>query len=195
MAAGTVIDTGETFRIRNDHPTEPLVLEHGKRKFRIEPGKSGLVPFEIIRVWWGDPRAREGRYEKFADSYEAGYVNMREKEITRLGILYGTYSTDVGQLNDPEWPVGDARRGIVPKRIPWPVTVTTEAGERIVPAGLDLTGEDIYPAVRAESEDLNDEVQYRDHLTSRIDQLTEKLRKLEGLGEVDDTEVDAPAHR
>lgn len=186
--SSVIIDTGDVLRLRNDHETEPLVIVHKNRRIVIEPGRSAIVPFEIIRIWWGDPRARTGEFRKFSDSFESGYVNKREEEIKRLGVLYGSYCADVVTLNDPSWPMGHADYG-QPKRTPWPVTVTTEAGQPIVPCGLDLSNEAVYGAVQAESENLDDAVQYREHLERQLDDIREQLRRVTGT-ESDDTEVD-----
>jgi hypothetical protein len=186
-----VIDSGETYRLRNDHPTDELVVKHEKRTFRVAAGKSALVPFEVIRVWWGDPRCRAGVFVKFSDSKEEGYVNKREAEIARLGVLYGTYAADVRSLNDPDWPMNSPNYG-QPRRTPWPITVTNEAGEQIVPCGLDLSGEMVYSTIHDESRDLNDQVQYQEHLEARIDKLQEELRRVAGGGVEDDAEVDIP---
>ena len=188
----TIIDSGDTFRLRNDHPSEPLELVHGKRRFTIQPGKSALVPFELIRIWWGDPRARPDQFTKFSDSKESGYINKREAEIMRLGVLYGSYVADVVSLNDPNWPVQDPQYGVVPKRTPWPVTIHNESGQEIVPCGLDLSGDAIYPGISDDSENLDDQVMYRQHLERELDAIKEKLNGMTGAGQHDDAEVDAP---
>ncbi len=188
----TVIDTGELLRVRNDHPELPLVIRHQKRVITIGPGEVGLVPFEPIRVWWGDPRARAGVYVKFSDSLEKGYVNKREDEIRRLGVRYGSYASDVVSLNSPDWPPQDKRFNKVPKRTPWPITIQTQAGQPVVPCGLDMTGEDVYPAVRDDSEDLNDEVNYREHLEQELDRIKSVLARVTSGMVEDDAEVDTP---
>jgi hypothetical protein len=193
--SSVVIDSGETFRLRNDHPSETLTVKLGKRSYTIEPSRSALVPFELIRIWWGDPRSRPNVMVKFSDSLESGYVNTREGEIQRLGVAYGSYVADVVSLNDPEWPINDPQYGRVPKRTPWPVTVTTETGVEIVPACFDLTGEAVYATVKDDSRDLNDQVQYREHLEARIDKLSEELRRAVGNDEADEAGVDVPAGR
>ena len=187
------IDSGDTFRLRNDHPSETLSLVLGKRRFTVAPGKSALVPFELIRIWWGDPRARPGQFTKFSDSKEAGYINKREAEIARLGVLYGSYVADVVSLNDPEWPPQDPQYGRVPKRTPWPVTIHDESGQEIIPCGLDLEGDAIYQGIAAESENLDDQVMYRQHLERELDSVKERLDTLGAAGRSDDAEVDAPA--
>jgi hypothetical protein len=58
--SSVIIDTGDVLRLRNDHPTEPCVVVHKGRRYSIDPGRSAIVPFELVRIWWGDPRARTG---------------------------------------------------------------------------------------------------------------------------------------
>lgn len=193
-ASSVVIDTGEMFRLRNDHPDESLVVTHGKRRFTIAPGQTALVPFEVIRVNWGDPRSRPGEFRKFSDSLEDGWVNKREAEIARLGVHYGSYAADVDTLLDPEWPLGDKRRGIVPKRVPWPVSVATEGGDIIVPACFDRAGDAVYGLIADETQNLDDQVQYREHLERRFDEMKAEIARLRGI-ENDDTEVDSPGVR
>ena len=58
-----------------------------------------------------------------------------------------------------------------------------------MPCGLDLSNEAVYGAVQAESENLDDAVQYREHLERQLDDIREQLRRVTGT-ESDDTEVD-----
>lgn len=190
-ASSVIIDTGEMFRLRNDHETDTLELTHKRRLYSIVPGQTALVPFELVRIHWGDPRSRVGEYRKFSDSLEDGYVNKRELELARLGVHYGSYASDAATLCDPDWPVGDRRRGVEPKHCPWPVTVGTENGDIIVPACFDFTGSEVYGMVANESTDLNDQVAYREHMERRFEELKAEMARLAG-GATDDAEVDAP---
>lgn len=186
---GVMIDSGDTFILTNLSETETLEVTLRGRTYKIEPGQNGFVPFELIRVWWGDPRSREDVFGKFSDSLEKGYINKREDEIKRLGVLYGSYAGDVVSLNDPEWPAMDPRRGS-PKRVPHPVRIRTERGEDIIPAGLDVTNKKVYAAVRRDSEDLSDEVQYRQHLEEQMDEMRAELARLGATRAESDVEVD-----
>lgn len=187
-----IIDTGEVFRLRNDSETETLKLSLGRRTWTIEPGSTALVPFEVIRVHWGDPRSRPNVYGKFSDSLEKGWINKREDEIKRLGVMYGSYANDVRTLNDPEWPTHDIHYG-TEKNVPHPVSVQTERGATVILPAFDEGGEAVHAGVRNESEDLNDQVQYREHLERQLDEIREELAKVAGRSAPDDTEVDIPA--
>jgi hypothetical protein len=182
------IDTGDIYRLRNDSKDQtlqiPATLTY--KAYTVPPGKTALVPFEVIRVWWGDPRSKPQIYTKFQDSKERGLVNKREDEIRRLGVLYGNYCTDVNTLLDPDYPRGSPFYGET-KVCPHPVSVQTEAGDTVVPACFDRTGENIYPAVNTSTEELTDEVAYRDYLERRLDEMKAELNRISGS---DDAEVD-----
>jgi hypothetical protein len=190
----TVIDSGGIFRLRNDSPDQELVIPPtaGTRAYRIPPKKSALVPFEVVRIFWGDPRSREGVYTKFQDSKEKGFINKREDEIKRLGVFYGSYAADVETLLAEEYPPNSPLHG-EPKTTPWPVSVQTETGEKVVPACFDTSGTAVYGAVRTESEDLNDAVAYREHVERQFDAMREELKRLRGE-DSNDAEVDTPTH-
>lgn len=195
--AAVVIDTAEVFRIKNDDETV-LHLSLGSRSWDIEPGGSALVPFEVIRINWGDPRSKPGVYGKFADGREKGWINKREDEIKRLGVWYGTYATDAATLNDTEWPIGDKAFG-TPRTVPHKVRVQTEGGEEIILPAFDTEGRS-YRALNNEPKDLTDEVTYRQDLEQRMEDLQAEMRATRQMGTEDDTEVDgggpaAPAAR
>lgn len=191
--SNTIIDSGDMFRIRNDEDTV-LELIYERRKYVAEPGQTALVPFALICHFWGDPRSRTGRFEKFADSKEKGWIPKREDELKRLGGKYGTYSEDIATLIAEEWPQGNPSMG-TPKGRPHRVSIQTDDGKVIVPVCFDTSGEAVYQAVRNESEDLNDQVQYREHLEQEMDKLKEQMRALQGIGAPDDAEVDSPSGR
>lgn len=186
------IDTAEVFRLRNDSETEALDLSLNGRTFKVAPGKSALVPFELIRIYWGDPRSRPEVYTKFSDGKERGYVNKREDEISRLGNLYGSFATDVASLLDPAFPPNSDRYGET-KHVPHPVSVRTEAGETITLPCFDQKGDKVYAAVQTDTVDLNDQVVYRQHLEEKMDALRAELEDIRngGVGNgADDTTVD-----
>jgi hypothetical protein len=191
--SNTIIDSGDMFRIRNDED-RVLNVTYERRKYVVEPKQTALVPFGLICEFWGDPRARTGRFEKFSDSKEKGWIPKREDELKRLGGKYGTYSEDIETLVAEEWPAGNPSQG-TPKGRPHRVSIQTDDGKVIVPVCFDTTGDAVYAAVRNESEDLNDQVQYREHLEQEMDKLKEQMRALQGIGAPDDAEVDSPSGR
>lgn len=179
-----MIDTGDILILTNADEERVLEVKLRGKLYRVEPEKHALVPFELIRVWWGDPRSKPQRFVPFSDSLESGWVNKRELEIRRLGVLYGTYASSVAELLNPEWPRGSARFG-TPRRTPHPITVRTEDGADIVPACFDRTGNLSYAVVNTEVQDLSDEVAYREHLEAQLDAITRRLDKLGGASDVE----------
>lgn len=184
-----LIDSGDTFIVTNegDDPIDRAVYN---RRFRIEPGKLALVPFDFIRIYWGDPRSRQGVFTPFCDSREKGWVNKRELEIVRLGVLYGSYAGDVATLLAEDWPRASPLGATgSPKRIPQSIQIRNQAGDEIVPPCFDRTGEMVYGTVKTDSTDLSDEVAYRSHLERQIDELKSRLDNLAPVGG-SDVEVD-----
>lgn len=189
--SATALDSGDMLRIRNDEDTV-LDIVFERKRYVVEPNQTALVPFILVCHFWGDPRARNGRLEKFSDSREKGWVPRREDELRRLGGKYGTYSEDTEVLNAEEWDPNSAFAG-TPKARPHRVSIQTDDGRVVVPVCFDTSGEMVYPALRNESEDLNDEVMYREHLEREMDKLKEQMRELQGRGAEDDATVDTPA--
>jgi hypothetical protein len=192
--APIILDTGDTFRIRNDDKERNLdvALPGSKKAWHIAPGDTALVPFEVIRYYWGDPRCVEGRYQRYSDSGvpqgTKAWVNKREDEIERLGILYGSYSKSAADLIDPEYPMGHADWG-TPKRVPHSISVQTERGERIIPLCFQTADTEAAGAIRDDSEDLTDQVAYREHLETQLDEIRAQLAQVMGQG-ASDAEVD-----
>lgn len=191
--SSTILDSGDIYRIRNDEKTV-LNLTFERRKYSVQPGETALVPFSLICHFWGDPRSRFGKIEKFSDSKEKGFIDSREGVLRRLGGLYGTYSEDTTVLCAEEWEPNSPHAGTSKGR-PHRVSIQTENGDVIIPVCFDTSGEAVYPAVRNESEDLNDLVQYREKLDRDMDKLKEQMRELQGLTTEDDATVDAPSAR
>ena len=183
----TSLDSGDMLRIRNDED-RALDITFERKRYVVEPGQTGLVPFGLVCHFWGDPRSRFGSIQKFSDSKERGYVPAREDELKRLGGKYGTYSEDTDVLNAEDWEPLSPFAGTSKGR-PHRVTIQTDDGKIVVPVCFD-NGETVYPAIRNESEDLNDQQTRYEHLVAQMDKLKEQMRTLQGA---DDAEVDAPA--
>jgi hypothetical protein len=184
-----VLDSGDVLRVLNDD-TVPFVGTYAGRTYEIAPKQTALVPFGMVCLYWGDPRSRPQVVGRFNDSFEKGSIPKREKEINRLGVKYGVYTQDIELLNADEWPANHQNAG-EPKGRPVRVKVQTENGAPVIPACFDTKGERVYGAVRKDSEDLNDEVLYRQHLENELDAIKERLRQIAPT-EADDAEVDVP---
>ena len=191
--SSTALDSADMLRIRNDED-KVLDLTFERRRYRVEPKETALVPFNLVCHFWGDPRSRFGKYEKFSDSREKGWVPKREEELKRLGGKYGTYSEDLEVLNAEEWDQFSPFAGTTKAR-PHRVSIQTDDGRIVIPVCFDTSGEAVYPAIRNESEDLNDQVKYREHLEQEMDKLKEQMRALQGIAAPDDATVDAPSGR
>lgn len=95
----------------------------------LEEGQAKLVPFDIIRVFFGDPRSVPGIQGRTEDSKgRVGDIPPREHEIRRLATLYGLYETNAALL---------------PDAVPHVSILTADEVEVICPA-TDPEGQHIY---------------------------------------------------
>lgn len=89
----------EWVRVLNKEST-PITLGYHNRRYTIDPGTDGFVPFEAMCISFGDPRSFvNGVAYKEPGSDETIGIPPREEIIARLGALYGlevngAYSTD-----------------------------------------------------------------------------------------------------
>src|ERR1700722_15751019 len=88
----------EAFTNPNSVPTtqvlEPraMVLRWNRREYIIEPGETKQVPFDVVRVHFGDPRSMVGQEQRFpGDEGRIGIIPKRGAQIVRLSIVYGLY--------------------------------------------------------------------------------------------------------
>jgi hypothetical protein len=82
------------------HP-RPIVLRWNRREYVIAPGETKQVPFDAMRVMFGDPRSVTGQEQRFAaEDGRVGLIPRREAEIARLSIVWGLYQQGMSLLPD-----------------------------------------------------------------------------------------------
>src|ERR1700689_1446525 len=94
----------------------------------MEAGQMRLVPFDIVRLYFGDPRSvpgEFGRVETKNSKVGIGDIVPREQEIRRLCVLYGLYETHMDLL---------------PKAVP-ACTITTADGIEVICPAIDPDGD------------------------------------------------------
>jgi hypothetical protein len=95
-----VIEPDQQFILTNNG-TEPWSATWNRRKYTVPPGQHIVVPFDIIRVNFGDPRSVVGVQQKYEDADgNRGDINKREKEIERLAVLLGLYAGNESKIPD-----------------------------------------------------------------------------------------------
>jgi hypothetical protein len=85
------IDSGDSFWIENHHPSRTLTFVWAKIHYNIAPGKKRIVPFEVVCLYFGDPRSKLGAAVPYKDSRGSGTVPERMGEVQRLSVRYGVY--------------------------------------------------------------------------------------------------------
>jgi hypothetical protein len=86
-----VIEPDQQFILTNEGPDD-LKFVWNHRTWLVAAGTYAVVPFDVVRLYFGDPRSVVGAEQKFEDSDgNKGDIPKREKEIERLSILLGLY--------------------------------------------------------------------------------------------------------
>ena len=116
-------DSQDTLTIQNVGD-KTVTFKLPRQKFIIEPGQIAFVPFNLVRIYFGDPRSIAGTRRMFDDSTGKGTIPSRELEVTRLKTLYGVYGEDTLKLED-----------VAPK-----ITIKTTTGREILPPLYDRDG-------------------------------------------------------
>lgn len=169
----------DTYKLTNlsDHS---VTYHIPNRKFVIGPTEYSQVPFDLVRIYFGDPRSIPGSRRLFKDAGAEGTIASREEEVTRLKTLYGVYGEDTMKLEDA-----------VPQ-----VLIETFDGIEIVPPAFDRLG--IHsPQVGKNIADLQNVTDMAAIVAQHEKQLEEMRRmldtaKINGPNTEDDVEVDTP---
>lgn len=129
------IDSGRQYFIINNtgapltHPDgRTPFLQYARVNYPIAPGEQIIVPFDVIALYFGDPRSRNGMVQKFKDSRGDGVIPTREAELGRIAVFYGVYEDGITSLPD-----------VVPD-----VSISTLDGQDIIPPCFDPYGDYTY---------------------------------------------------
>jgi hypothetical protein len=121
----------------------------------LQEGQAKLVPFDLIRVFFGDPRSVMGVKGRTENSKGAvGDIPPRENEIRRLATLYGIY---------------EANAPMLPTAVP-DVTITNADDEEIICVAADPEGEHAYGYTR-DSAEVYDVATQLENMRAQIKQL------------------------
>jgi hypothetical protein len=142
-------------------------------------GEERFVGFDVVRVYFGDPRSIMTGGQRFEDRKgRAGDIAPRPEETRRLSVLYGLYDTDSARVHQ-----------IVPD-----VGIFTAEGTEIICPATDPLGEHVYGHVTDSAENYD--------LATTIESLKVQVRALEEAQKANakrgddnsgaDVEVDAP---
>lgn len=123
----------------------------------MEPEQAKLVPFDVVRLFWGDPRSIPSTFGRTTDAKgRPGDIPPREQEIRRLSVFYGLYELDREKLMQ-----------MAPR-----VTITTAEGTEVICPLYDPDGEHIYGHMEPEGPGQHD-------IATQIAQMRNQIRLLE----------------
>jgi hypothetical protein len=157
---GTVVYNKE--RNENDIAVHKGPLPEGKYVWDgvdylggMEKGQRRLVPFDLVRIYFGDPRSLVTRQRFETRKGETGDIAPRSEETRRLSVLYGVYDTDAEKVKD-----------LVPA-----VNITTADGVEVFCPAVDPQGNHVYGHISDSAENYD--------LATTIESMKMQIRLLE----------------
>ena len=70
-----------------------------RRHYIIGPGAQRQVPFDVVRLYFGDPRSVVGEPGKFEDfDGKRGDIAKREDEVRRVAGVWGLYDQNIHMM-------------------------------------------------------------------------------------------------
>lgn len=137
------IDSADMLYIENTNTDTILHFQWAKKVYDIKPGHKKLVPFEVICLYYGDPRSRAGMIQRYEDSTGTGQVPERMAEVQRLCVRYGIYEQGMDDIigsmaAENEHLAKDGRRPLRDENLM--VRIFTQDDDEIIPPLFDHTG-------------------------------------------------------
>lgn len=175
------LDSGKQYWVQNNTP-DALTLPDGRtplfRYARIDyplaPGEKTIVPFDIISLYFGDPRSRNGMIQKFMDSRGEGVIPTREAELGRIAVFWGVYEDGVDRLAN-----------VCPD-----VTFSTLEGFDIVPPCFDPFGDHVYGFEKNTDTTQSGVAATIESMQTQIDQLMAMQSAMSDRGQDNDVDVE-----
>jgi hypothetical protein len=148
----------------------------------LEEGMAKLVPFDLVRLYWGDPRSIVGTFGRTESRKGVvGDIPPREQEIRRLCVLYGIYDTNMDLL---------------PKAVP-DCSITTADGTEVFTPATDPEGKHIYGYAHdtAEVHDIATQLQHMREQIKILETMAKAEDKRGAKNDGSDVEVDGPPQK
>lgn len=173
--SGVTIDSGDHFWVENHHESETLKFQWARVQYNIAPGKKKLVPFEVVCLYFGDPRSMVGVIQSYKDSTGSGKVPERYAEVQRMCVRYGVYEQGMEDIaaSVEAMNMKLERDGFKPLR--WEnfaARITTIEGDHLIPPLFDHDGTSSNVQFNLDEENSQD-------LATIIQSMQRKIKELE----------------
>lgn len=172
-------DSKDTFLLTNTGESI-LTFKVARQKWIIEPGQQAFVPFQLIQIYFGDPRSVPGSRRMFNDSTGEGTIASREEVVDRLKVLYGVYGEDAAKLED---------------RIP-NCTIRTTTGTVVYTPAIDREGNHVQAINNKSVADINsldDVAAIIAQQERQLEQMRQRMDAMKSNGDNDaEVETDTP---
>lgn len=154
-----VLGDGDLVKVVNNDPSRPFTVQWSSRKWKLEPEKPVLIPFEAYALWFGDPRSSDV-VTNVRSNDVVTMIPDRESEQRRLAVKYG----------DP----GDGS-GAYPNVTAWAISSGGDGEEQQITGVLD--DPDAESVALAAPPTVNE----ADSARKRVDALEQQLAELRQL--------------
>jgi hypothetical protein len=188
IAQPTSIDSGAMYMVTNlsDNPL-PFPLKWARIDYTPAPHMTKMVPFDVVALFFGDPRSRPGVKQKFQDSTGAGEIPTREEEVARLSVRYGVYEQGMQDIVGHATAIAKEGRGHYPPDC----SIKTLAQEEVIPPLYDPQGEFTY-TFTPQKQESNDPATLFNQLQKQINTLQDAQERLSRQQQQDDVVADEP---
>lgn len=175
------LDSGRQYLIRNNtHAPLTLpdnrtpLLRYARIDYPLASGEETIVPFDVVVLYFGDPRSRNGMNQKFMDSRGEGTIPSREAELARIAVFWGVYEDGI-----------DTLANVVPD-----VTISTLDGTEIVPPPFDPFGDHVYGFEKNTDTTQSGVAATIESMQAQIDQLQDMQSAMLDRGQDNDADVE-----
>lgn len=151
-----VLGDGDLVKVVNNEAGRVFTVQWGGRKWKLEPEKAVVIPFEAYSLWFGDPRSSDV-VSNVRNNDVVTMIPDRESEKRRLAVKYG----------DP----GDGS-GAYPKVTAWAIASGGDGEEQQITGVMD--DPDAETVALATPPTVSDSESAR----KRVDQLEQQLNDL-----------------
>lgn len=96
-----VIEPDQSFILTNNG-SEDRSFTYAHKTYIVRSGEHKVVPFDIIRLYFGDPRSVVGTEQRYEDpdGNPNARIAKRDKEVSRLAVFYGLYEGNEAKVPD-----------------------------------------------------------------------------------------------
>lgn len=122
---------GDWVKVTN-HEEDDIIFRYSSKDYRVRAGMENMVPFEVVKHYYGDPRSQLQKYRLAIDENTTEWIEDRATQLQALSVMYGVYDPNNISGLDERDGEGNVNHRPGMRDIMKRVTVTTLDGEELV---------------------------------------------------------------